>query len=96
MPGSASRKTSADMARTRNKLVLDQARAAELLGTAKNMRLSGRVPVDLIEAAKRRAHVSSDTELLELALCRLALEDDFGTRLVRRRDTVPRNIYLEL
>jgi hypothetical protein len=98
MRGSASKEleTPADIARTRNKLVLDQARAAGLLGTAKNMRLSGRVPARLIEAAKRRAHVSSDTELLELALSRLALEDDFGTKLVRRKGTVPGNIDLEL
>jgi hypothetical protein len=68
----------------RNKLVLDQARAVGLLGAAKNTRLSGRVPSELIEAAKKRAHVTSDTELLELALSRLALEDDFGVRIVGR------------
>ena len=73
----------------RNRLVLEQARAVGLLGEAKNTRLSGRVPAGLIEAAKKRAHVSSDTELLELALSRLALEDDFGARLVRRKGSVP-------
>jgi hypothetical protein len=36
----------------RNRLVLEQARAAGLLGEAKNTRLSGRVPASLIEAAK--------------------------------------------
>ena len=73
----------------RNRLVLEQARAVGLLGEAKDTRLSGRVPAGLIEAAKKRAHVSSDTELLELALSRLALEDDFGARLVRRKGSVP-------
>ncbi|MGH0332684.1 hypothetical protein, partial [Sinorhizobium meliloti] len=58
----------AKVALTRNKLVLEQARAIGLLGTAKNTRLSGRVPSELIDAAKKRAHVTSDTELLELAL----------------------------
>ena len=80
----------------RNRLVLKQARAVGLLGEAKNMRLSGRVPAGLIEAAKKRAHVSSDTELLELALSRLALEDDFGARLVRRKGSVPADIDLAI
>ncbi|RYC15619.1 hypothetical protein [Ciceribacter ferrooxidans] len=81
-------------AQARNKLVLEQARAVGLIGTAKNTRLSGRVSSDLIEAAKRRAHVTSDTELLELALSRLALEDDFGARLVDRKGSIPTDIDL--
>ncbi len=88
--------TEEEIARTRNRLVLDQARAIGLLGPAKSARLSGRVPASLIEAAKQRAHVASDTELLELALARLALEDDFGARLVRRKGSVPPDLDLEL
>lgn len=86
----------AKIALTRNKLVLEQARAVGLLGTAKNTRLSGRVSSDLIDAAKKRAHVTSDTELLELALSRLALEDDFGARLVKRKGSIPPDIDLEI
>ncbi len=86
----------ATVALQRNKLVLDQARAVGLLGAAKNTRLSGRVPSELIEAAKKRAHVTSDTELLELALSRLALEDDFGIRLVGRKGKIPADIELGL
>jgi hypothetical protein len=82
------------VALTRNKLVLEQARAVGLLGAAKNTRLSGRVPSELIDAAKKRAHVTSDTELLELALSRLALEDDFGSRLVGRKGSIPADIDL--
>ncbi|ASR09311.1 hypothetical protein CHY08_20740 [Rhizobium leguminosarum bv. viciae] len=82
----------AKVALARNKLVLEQAKAVGLLGTAKNTRLSGRVPSELIEAAKKRAHVTSDTELLELALSRLVLEDDFGARLVGRKDRIPTDI----
>jgi hypothetical protein len=80
----------------RNELVLKQARAVGLLGTAKNARVSGRVSASLIEAAKQRAHVSSDTELLEIALSRLALEDDFGARLVRRKGSIPASTDLGL
>jgi hypothetical protein len=82
------------IARSRNKIVLERARAVGLLGAAKNARLSGRVSSELIEAAKKRAHVTSDTELLELALSRLALEDDFGVRLVRRKGSIPAEIDL--
>jgi len=81
-----------DVARARNKLVLDEARAKGLLGAAKSARLSGRLPASLIEAAKARARVKSDTELLEIALSRLALEDDFGARLVRRKGSIPADI----
>jgi len=88
--------TEEHIALERNRLVLEQARAVGLLGEAKNTRLSGRVPAGLIEAAKKRAHVSSDTELLELALSRLALEDDFGVRLVRRKGSVPADIDLAI
>ncbi|AAK65597.1 hypothetical protein CDO30_23920 (plasmid) [Sinorhizobium meliloti] len=93
---SSAAENEAKVALTRNKLVLDQARAVGLLGTAKNTRLSGRVPSELIEAAKKRAHVTSDTELLELALARLALEDDFGARLVGRKGSIPADVDLGL
>lgn len=83
-------------ARKRNKLVLDQARESGLLGAVKDKRLTGRISSELVEAAKKRAHVSSDTELIELALSRLALEDDFGARLVRRKGSLPRDLDLAI
>jgi hypothetical protein len=85
-----------EVALRRNELVLELARAAGLLGTTKDARLSGRVSARLIAAAKRRAHVSSDTELLEIALSRLVLEDDFGARLVRRKGSAPAELDLGL
>lgn len=91
-----STETEEQIAVNRNRLVLEQARAVGLLGEAKDTRLSGRVPASLVEAAKKRAHVSSDTELLELALSRLALEDDFGARLVRRKGSIPAEIDLAI
>lgn len=82
-------------ARSRNRLVLEQARASGLLGSVNNARLSGRVSARLLEAAKRRAYVTSDTELIELALSRMALEDDFGLRLHRRKGSLPADLDLE-
>jgi hypothetical protein len=37
----------------------------------------------------------SDTELLEYALAKVALEDDFGTRLIRRKGRVAKDVDLE-
>jgi hypothetical protein len=49
----------------------------------------------LIDAAKARSGIESDTELLEYALARVALEDDFGQKLLAREGRLPRNIDLE-
>lgn len=92
----AKRTRSAQVALRRNELVLELARAAGFLGMTKDARLSGRVSARLIAAAKQRAHVSSDTELLEIALSRLVLEDDFGARLVRRKGSFPADLDLGL
>jgi hypothetical protein len=93
----ASRKNDVDRAaaQRRNKLVREHALAAGLLGSSKDARVSGRVSRTLLEAAKKRAHVASDTELLELALSRLALEDDFGVKLLRRKGSIPPGVDLE-
>jgi hypothetical protein len=80
----------------RNKATLDSARAAGLLGDAKNARIAGRVSSELVAAAKKRSGLSSDTDVIEIALARLALEDDFGARLVRNKGTVPRDFDIEI
>lgn len=84
-----------ELVRTRNTLALDQAREAGLLGPRKDARISGRISAALLGAAKERAHVVSDTELLEIALSRLVLEDDFGRRFVRRKGKIPKSVDLE-
>ena len=83
------------IALSRHELVLEEARAAGLLGVARDARISGRVPASLIAAAKKRAQVTSDTELIELALSMLALEDDFGEKLLRLKGTIPADVELE-
>lgn len=85
-----------ELARLRNTLVLEQAREAGLLGARKDARISGRVSGVLLEAAKRHIHVASDTELLEIALSRLVLEDDFGRKFTRRKGKVPKSVDLEI
>lgn len=84
-----------ELVRVRNALALQQAREAGLLGPRKDARISGRISAALLGAAKERTHVVSDTELLEIALSRLVLEDDFGRRFVRRKGKVPKSVDLE-
>jgi hypothetical protein len=84
------------LAAARNRATLESARAAGLLGRAKNTRVAGRVSSELVAAAKKRAGLSSDTDIIEIALARLALEDDFGAKLVRRKGAVPRDIDIEV
>jgi hypothetical protein len=83
------------LAALRNRATLDSARAAGLLGDPKDARVAGRVSSRLVAAAKKRACLASDTDVIEIALARLALEDDFGARLVRNKGTVPRELDIE-
>ena len=57
----------AKIALSRQEPVLEEARAAGLLGVARDARISGRVPARLIDVAKKRAGVTSETELLGVA-----------------------------
>jgi hypothetical protein len=82
------------LAAMRNQATLESARAAGLLG-AKNARVAGRVSAELVAAAKKSAGLSSDTDLIEMALAKLALEDDFGAKLVRNKGSVARQFDVE-
>jgi len=82
------------IAEERRTLVLAAARGAGLLGGSRSA-IGVRVPGPLIEAAKAKTGVSSTTEIVEYALAKLALEDDFGAKLVARRGTIPKDLNLE-
>ena len=77
-------------------LVMAEARNAGLLGGPKDTVIRGRVSKSLVKAAKARAGVRSDTELLEIALSSFALEDDFGEKFLKRKGTVAPDLPLEL
>ena len=55
----------------------------------------GRMPTRLVEQAKKRSGIHSDTKLLEAALANLAVADHYGEWLVSQRGTVPAEIDLE-
>jgi hypothetical protein len=71
------------------------ARQCGLIGS-RDKTIGGRVPSALVEAAKARTGIQSDSELLLYALSKVALEDDFGTRLLALKGSVPKNIELDV
>ncbi len=79
----------------RHYAVMSRARKEGLVGEGKDARISGRVSRQLIEAAKHRSAITSDTELIEYALARIAAEDDFVERIYRREGKVPKSVDLE-
>jgi hypothetical protein len=75
--------------------LLATAREHGLIGT-KDRTIGGRVPTALVEAAKARSGVQSDSELLLYALSKVALEDDFGARLLALKGGVPKDVVLDV
>ncbi|HLH89529.1 MAG TPA: hypothetical protein VKX28_13840 [Xanthobacteraceae bacterium] len=92
------RKLRAEVSRSdanpRRNAVLATVKDAGLLSGARG-RIAGRIRKRLVKAAKARSGIRSDTDLLEYALARVALEDDFMQQLLTRKGRVPRDIDLE-
>jgi hypothetical protein len=57
--------------------------------------IGARIPKRLIDAARKQAGVTSITEIVEYALAKMALEDDYGAKLLAREGSIPRDIDLE-
>ena len=90
----AGRRLSRPAGNLRRNAVLETVRDAGLLAGARG-RIAGRIRKQLVKAAKARSGIKSDTELLEYALARVALEDDFGPKLLARAGRIPRDVDLE-
>lgn len=86
----------ASVRRSRAELIMSEAKSAGLVGGPKDAVIRGRVSTALVKAARKRAGVSTDTELLELALSSLALTDDFGEKFLKRKGTIDPDLDLEL
>ena len=80
--------------RHRHEVVMDTARQAGLLN-GENGRIAGRVRETLIQTAKEQSGLTSDTELLEYALAKVALEDNFGPKILARKGRVSQDLDLE-
>lgn len=82
-----------DAVSPRRDAVLAAVGAEGLLGP-KDRTIAGRLPTALVDAAKARSGIQSDSELLLYALARVALEDDYGRKLLALKGTVPRDVDL--
>ena len=87
--------TRPDATLLKREAVSKAAHAAGLLD-GQTSRIQGRITDSLLAAAKTRSGITSDTELLEYALARVAIEDDFGLKLLTRKGRVPADVDLEL
>ncbi len=63
-----------------------------LLGS-KDRQLGGRFSDALIDEAKRVSGITENTDLLTYALIKVAIEDDFGERLIARKGHVPKGTF---
>lgn len=79
----------------RRHMILQQAKMEGLIGAQKNKRISGRVSAALLNAAKKRSALTSDNDVIEYALARLAVEENYGERLFRHEGKVPQDLDLE-
>ncbi len=55
----------------------------------------GRMPEALVRRAKKRTGIQSDTDLIELALANIAVEDDYPDWLLSQRGAITREVDLE-
>jgi len=86
-------KEQAEFVADRRAAIVSAARRAGLL-EGKDSHLGARVSAQLVEAAKSRSGLDSTTDVVEYALAKVALEDDYGARLVRRKGTIPKDLDL--
>lgn len=75
--------------------VLTIAEERGLLSGSRTHMLRGRMPVGLVQQAKLKSGISSDSKLLEAALANLAVSDDYAQWLLARRGTINPELDLE-
>jgi hypothetical protein len=76
-----------------NHAVLELQQTGALTG-ARSQKLSIRVDPGLIEAARRRTGLHSDSDLINAALAVIAAGDDYGAWLVRQSGRLPEDFEL--
>lgn len=81
------------LASSRVTATLSRAAAIGLTPGNKTKRLSGRAHEELFAAARERSGLDG-SDLLEYALAKVALEDDFAERLLAREGTIDRALDL--
>ena len=66
-----------------------------LLGGGRTLTVRGRMPSLLVEQAKKKTGVQSDSKLIEWALANIVVVDDDGDWLLAQRDTISKDLDLE-
>ncbi len=75
--------------------VLAVAKERGLLSGSRTHVIRGRMPVGLVEQAKLKSGISSDSKLLEAALANLAVADEYAHWLLAQRGTIAPELNLE-
>ncbi len=66
-----------------------------LLSGKRTTVIRGRMPDELIAAAKRKTGITSDSKLLEAALANIVVADDYADWLSSQRGTIAADLDLE-
>lgn len=94
VPQSANRPKQAASSRR----VVDALSIAEqqgLLSGGRTRTLRGRMPSLLVEQAKKRTGIQSDSKLIEAALANIVVADEYADWLLNQRGTVSKDLDLE-
>ena len=80
----------------RSRAAQDLARQQGLISKGEKHRtISARTSEALVAEARRRTGITSDSELIEVALANLAVGAEFGEWLLAQRGRLPRDFQLE-
>jgi hypothetical protein len=74
---------------------LSIARQQGLLSGGRTLTVRGRMPSLLVEQAKKKAGIQSDSKLIEAALANIVAADEYADWLLAQRGTVSKDIDLE-
>jgi hypothetical protein len=66
-----------------------------LLSGGRTLTVRGRMPSLLVERAKKKTGIQSDSKLIEAALANIVAEDEYADWLLTQRDTVSKDLDLE-
>ena len=94
-PPSAEDPSLGEIKHCHHEVVIDTARRADLR-RAENSRIARRIRETLPQTAKAQSGLTSDTELLEHGLATVALEDNFGPKILERKGPVSKDIHLKV
>ena len=81
---------------TRLRFAFDELERSGAFTGARSKKLSMRVDPGLIEAARRRTGLRSNSDLINAALAMIAAGDDFGPWLVRQSGRLPEDFELAI